>query len=27
VDSEGYLRAQGDFNAFVGPGFWNEGYR
>ena len=25
VDAQGYLQAQGDFNAFVGPGFWNEG--
>jgi len=25
IDGQGYLRAQGDFNAFVGPGFWNEG--
>jgi len=25
VGSDGVLRAQGDFNAPVGPGFWNEG--
>jgi ubiquinol-cytochrome c reductase iron-sulfur subunit len=25
VDGQGYLRAQRDFNEFVGPGFWNEG--